>query len=432
MEEVLKKQASQPMVWKFRGTEKMGDGALDQFLMRIQTLEGQTEVHGLITGGTNGFLSLLETGKPGQRSHNGIKFMPDRVSPVIEETKAEWSKAPGHIWQPAGASLYMPSNISYIKMSGRHSPYAADDNFSVQRGLITTLGSETAGGSVCLLNIPEPLDPYSITSIRQMVREIASFNCTIWTADCNHNASQAVIGTSLGAAMVNLETGTSTWICKSKSDVLAQQLDQSGNNVLCGLRNGAILTVDIREKREGFSGRLIRHRIPYSQFATSRQNSSKQWFELRGNIDPSCTLYMPSSICCLVSLQSYDQYFLASSMDGSIKLYDHRMAKRGAIQSYEGHVNSHTRLQFGVDQTERFLMAGGEDCNLRLWSIKSGELLFEEKISDSVLSTVRWQGPERPKRIPSENESYEGCLSEMSNWGTWCASEKGLFYMHWS
>lgn len=36
-------------------------------------------------------------------------------------------------------------------------------------------------------------------------------------------------------------------------------------------------------------------------------------------------------------------------------------------------------------------LLGGEDCKLRLWSLKSGELLSEEKFSDSVLSTVRWQ-----------------------------------------
>ncbi|EEF32267.1 hypothetical protein RCOM_0128070 [Ricinus communis] len=328
MEEVLKKQASQPMVWKYQGTEKMADGALDQMHIHLQTPEGQTEVDVLVTGGTDGSLSLFEVGKSGQQFHNGLQFIPDRVGPVIEETKAECSKTPER--------------------------------------------------------------------------------------------------TDLGAALVNLETGTATWVLRSKSDVLAQQLDQSGNVVLCGLRNGAIVTVDVREG----SAREIRHRIPYSLLGRSRQNSSKQWFKLSGYIDPSCTWYMPSSICCLVSLQSYDQYFLSSSMDGSIRLYDHRMSKRGAIQSYEGHVNSHTRLQLEVDQSERFLMAGGEDCKFRLWSIKSGELLFEEKFSDAVLSTVCWQRPERCMRIPDENKSHEDCLSGLNNWGTWCGSQEGLFYMH--
>lgn len=100
-----------------------------------------------------------------------------------------------------------------------------------------------------------------------------------------------------------------------------------------------------------------------------------------------------------------------------VKLYDHRLLQRGAVQSYEGHVNSHTRIHLGVDPAERFVMSGecyfsdvilvlfnhkclrilietipgGQDCNLRLWSIKSGELLFEDKFTNRVLSTVCYQ-----------------------------------------
>lgn len=91
------------------------------------------------------------------------------------------------------------------------------------------------------------------------------------------------------------------------------------------------------------------------------------------------------------------------------------MVQRGAVQSYEGHVNSHTQIQLGVDPYERYVMSGGcyfsdisisltflfensdlvisggEDCKLRIWSIKSGELLLEDKFSNSVLSTVCYQ-----------------------------------------
>ena len=42
-----------------------------------------------------------------------------------------------------------------------------------------------------------------------------------------------------------------------------------------------------------------------------------------------------------------------------MKLYDHRLIQRGAVQSYEGHVNSHTRIQLGVDPSERFVFSGG-------------------------------------------------------------------------
>lgn len=40
-----------------------------------------------------------------------------------------------------------------------------------------------------------------------------------------------------------------------------------------------------------------------------------------------------------------------------IKLYDHRLM-RGAIQSYEGNNNSHSRIQLGVDPSETIVMSG--------------------------------------------------------------------------
>ncbi|KAL9386788.1 hypothetical protein Peur_019912 [Populus x canadensis] len=165
---------------------------------------------------------------------------------------------------------------------------------------LATLGSETSGGSVYILNLVEPVNFDSSSAIGRMLFKAASFNCTIWTADCNPNSSQAVIGTNLGAALVNLVTGMASWVCRSKSDVLAQQLNPSGNVVLCGLINGAILTVDVREKQERVSDRLIRHRIPYSSLGRQGPSSSKQWFEVKGNMYSSRTIFMPSSICWLV------------------------------------------------------------------------------------------------------------------------------------
>lgn len=35
------------------------------------------------------------------------------------------------------------------------------------------------------------------------------------------------IGTNLGAAMVDMETGMTSWVCRSKSDILAQQVIHS-------------------------------------------------------------------------------------------------------------------------------------------------------------------------------------------------------------
>ncbi|XP_042520984.1 uncharacterized protein LOC122094291 [Macadamia integrifolia] len=261
-------------------------------------------------------------------------------------------------------------------------------------------------------------------SIQRSISAVASLNCTIWTADCNSSGTQAVVGTNLGAALVDLETGVQSWLCRSKSDVLSQQFDQSGNVVLCGLRNGAIVTVDVRQRQHRSSARLPKHRVPYPSFKTQQssrknvKNMSYQYFELKGNIDPSRNIFMPLSISSLVYLQSYDQYFLASSMDGLIKLYDHRMIQRGAVQSYEGHVNSHSHIQLGVDPSENFVISGGENGAVCIWSIKSGKLLFGTKISNSVPSTVCCAALHG---LPDGRKT---------SWGAWLGSHEGLYFIH--
>ncbi|KAG8385041.1 hypothetical protein BUALT_Bualt03G0000200 [Buddleja alternifolia] len=120
-------------------------------------------------------------------------------------------------------------------------------------------------------------------------------------------------------------------------------------------------------------------------------------------------------------------------MDGSIKLYDSRLIQRGAVQSYEGNVNSHTRIELGVDPSEKVVMSGGEDCYLRLWDMKSGELLFKDKFINSIPSAVCWpriggvRGVLEPKYDDQDYRSYwqDHCL------GAWIGSYEGIFYMDW-
>ncbi|XAR56192.1 hypothetical protein NMG60_11036573 [Bertholletia excelsa] len=425
-EEYQKIQASQPMVWKYHKTGRIGDGALEHIYVNIDMADGLTGTDVLLAGSANGYLSLHHVGKAGQQFAYGVNCMSDCVWPINNEIQLGSGKARCHLQSPAGASIHMSSNISSIKNSVKHS---STEGSVMRNVLVTTLGSETSGGSVYVLNLNEPLD-FNLSShiLSRRMREVACLNCTVWTADCNSDGSQAVVGTNLGAALVNLETGVPSWVFRSKSDVLSLQFDSSGQIVLCGLRNGAIVTVDARQKPEVFSGRLTRHLISYPSHGTSKpssrttQNFTKRWFELKGNLFHPHIISMPSSISCLASLQLYEQHFLASSMDGLIRLYDHRLVQRGPIQSYEGNVNSHTRIQLGVDPCERIVMSGGEDCKLRLWSIKSGELLFEDKFMNSIPSTVCWS-----KKLPGvQVYGQEPCL------GAWLGSQEGLFYMHCS
>lgn len=70
------------------------------------------------------------------------------------------------------------------------------DHLTIQN-MVTALGSGLSRGSVCILNLSEPLDlSLCSSSLDSRISRIASFDRTIWTADCNSNGKQAVIGES--------------------------------------------------------------------------------------------------------------------------------------------------------------------------------------------------------------------------------------------
>lgn len=62
---------------------------------------------------------------------------------------------------------------------------------------------------------------------------------------------------------------------------------------------------------------------------------------------------------------------------------------RGAIQSYEGNINSHSRIQLGVDPSETIVMSGSclyDACILFLRAIEKCEPLAKGTL-------IRWRGP---------------------------------------
>ncbi|KAL0730065.1 hypothetical protein Bca4012_026158 [Brassica carinata] len=410
-EEIEKTQASNPVVWRYGSTENIGDAALKEFKVEIQTSQGLTTKNILVAGSNGGCLSILRVSKPGQvvvpfdESESqalevGTECEPVSVLPRNAEEEREAAAPSRLIWRPAHSHLHALSSISSIQLIGR-----SDNSHHVKRALYPL------NVSYLLLPIFLAEEPYIVTP-RSLQGNVSS-ECTIWTADCSVSGSLAAIGTNLGAALVDLETGAGSYFLRSESDVLALQFHQSkGNIVQCGLRNGAIVSVDIRER----PSRLTRHQIR-SHSSSSQATRKKEWFKLRGNINPSHVLYMPSSLTCMKTLKTYDQYLMASSMDGTIKLYDQRMVKRGvAVQTYEGHVNSHTRIEFGIDPSERFLMSGGEDCFTRIWSIKSGQLLSENKFSNSVPSVVCWSA------VEGQSEWNDSIVHE-----AWLGSREAIF-----
>ncbi|XP_068655255.1 uncharacterized protein [Aristolochia californica] len=438
--EYQKLQISHSTVWKYQGTECFSLTALEQFCVDIQTLEGERKSHALLMGSIDSAISLFKVDHVYEDGHHGMRCMPKCVWPCTSEHKSEHIKAPLPSCRAMGAYTFLPSNVSHIDRVKKHSHTAANDGLPHQLAIVSTLGSGASGGSVYALNLREPLDMNQVFHrLDSRTSKIASFTNTVWSADCHPNGTHVAVGMDSGAALVCLESGAVSYVCLSKSDVFSQQFDSSGNVLLCGFRNGAIVPVDVRQKPESvnLATELPKHKIPFSTIRNSNTSDRhgqvfpRKSFQVKAKLMSPGVIFMPSSVCSLVSLYSYDQYFLASSMDGTIKLYDHRMCHRGAVQSYEGHINTHSHLRMGVDPTESFFMSGGEDGVLRLWSIKTGELLFESEIPYTVMSTVCWTGTGRcEKRTEGIESLFEEHLhSQPHNLAAWLGSCKGLYYL---
>ncbi|XP_020093132.1 uncharacterized protein LOC109713452 isoform X2 [Ananas comosus] len=439
-QEYQKVQASRPMVWNYQSTTNVADAAIEQLDGIVQTPSGSRETKLLTTGNMMGAISLFGIGNVLAGIGNVLvdfcygdeAFIRPIWSPSRNQ-KAIYDSAIWSTWCTSYPSF--TSNISCIRKLGYQFSNSVNASSSYQHALVTTLGSGESGGSLNVLNLSEPLD-FRIRAcpVETRTSEIACFDRTIWAADCYAYGPQAAVGTNVGSALVNLETAAVSWLNRSKSDVLSLRYVPSGNVVLCGHRNGAIISVDIRQKQSELSAEPSARRPNPHRTAPLLRNdrrSVKRRVQMNGKLNSSSVVYMPSAVCSLVSLQSDEQYFLGSSMDGSIKLFDRRLLQRGAVQSYEGHVNSHTHLQLAVNPSETLLLSGGEDCVVRIWSVKTSELIFAENVANSIFTRVCWPESGEGSCKPEQSELHEDRPFELSHsWGAWLGSRKGLFYMH--
>ncbi|KAL6880458.1 hypothetical protein ACP4OV_012023 [Aristida adscensionis] len=352
-------QAAEPMVWKYQGTALVADRALEQLHAMVQTPGGMRESRLLVTGSMNGSIRLYELGSAVKNFRTGIEFLPQPAwTPTVKQKAGINPKLPS-IWSSQAAFSNFSSSITCVKKFGRQLPHAANNSSSVQQAfMVATLGSGESGGSVYIMDLSDTMDlametwnPYT-----RNVR-VASLDRTVWTLDCNFDGTSAALGMDNGVGLINLETRALSWLCRSKSDILSLKFVHSGNVVLCGLRNGSIVPFDVRQKHHHHASGLappgtVRRTVPMlpTRLDGKRRNQD-------GNARCSRVISMSSAVCSLVALSSDEHYFLGSSMNGSIKLFDLRLIQKGGIQSYAGHVNSHTHLPLVVDPSETFLMS---------------------------------------------------------------------------
>ncbi|XP_030627424.1 WD repeat domain 21 isoform X2 [Chanos chanos] len=126
------------------------------------------------------------------------------------------------------------------------------------------------------------------------------------------------------------------------SDVLAQQFALRAPVLFNGCRSGEIFSIDLRQR-----GR--------------RDHSWK-----------ACRFHQDSAVTSVRILQD-ENYLLAADMLGKIKLWDIRVTR--PVRQYEGHHNEYAYLPLHVSEPEGLLLAVGQDCYTRMWSLGDGHLL---------------------------------------------------------
>ncbi|KAM7239326.1 hypothetical protein CapIbe_008821 [Capra ibex] len=127
----------------------------------------------------------------------------------------------------------------------------------------------------------------------------------------------------------------------TSSDVLTQQFAVTAPLLFNGCRSGEIFAIDLR-----------------------CQNQGKGWKATR--------LFHDSAVTSVQILQE-EQCLMASDMAGTIKLWDLRTTK--CIRQYAGHVNEYAHLPLHVHEEEGIMVAVGQDCYTRIWSLHDGQLL---------------------------------------------------------
>ncbi|XP_055989775.1 DDB1- and CUL4-associated factor 4 isoform X2 [Sorex fumeus] len=127
----------------------------------------------------------------------------------------------------------------------------------------------------------------------------------------------------------------------TSSDALTQQFAVQAPLLFNGCRSGEIFAIDLRARNQG-----------------------KGWKATR--------LFHDLAVTSLYIFQD-EQYLMASDMAGKIKLWDLRTNK--CLRQYEGHVNEYACLPLHVHEEEELVVAVGQDCYTRFWSLHDGQLL---------------------------------------------------------
>uniref|UniRef100_A0A0E0FXW7 Transducin/WD40 repeat-like superfamily protein n=1 Tax=Oryza nivara TaxID=4536 RepID=A0A0E0FXW7_ORYNI len=128
-------QASQPMVWKYKGTALVADKALEELYVTIQTPIGLKESKVLVTGSMNGIVRLYGLGTAIANIEDEMEFLPEPAWTPLIKQNAPVNSALASIWSSETAFSKFLSSVTCIKKLQHCFPGADNTNSSSQRAL---------------------------------------------------------------------------------------------------------------------------------------------------------------------------------------------------------------------------------------------------------------------------------------------------------
>lgn len=212
---------------------------------------------------------------------------------------------------------------------------------------VTSLGGAGVSGGVELYLA----DPGPTRLVFRRAHDRSVFCCG-WNSACDKLA----VGASGSLFVLDVASLQMPLAGKLRTDVMALQF--CGSSVsLAGVRNGSILTWDVR----------ARNQLP----STSAMCHSRSISDLRVLTD--CN------------------YVLASAADSTIALWDRRMERR--VVQYAEHQASDRGPKLALSDDQRFFVCGGIDQTVRLWDLRVAVPLLSAPVD-----SVPWSAAYSPGR----------------------------------
>ncbi|PIK48453.1 putative DDB1- and CUL4-associated factor 4 [Apostichopus japonicus] len=239
--------------------------------------------------------------------------------------------------------------------------------------------------AVQLVKCPSEKDPVSYVGYRfESPGEVIS-SCS-WSSNPRFPA-HLCIGFSKEAEIIEILSNSRQRLDTEKKEVLSQVFAKEQPVIYLGLKQGCISSYDLRAPHQPVYA--MTHKSP---------------------VDKNMTILHGGCVCSLRLLKD-ENYLLAGSSDGTIKLWDLR--QRAVLKEMYGHCNEYKFLPVNVDSSETVVYSVGQDHHTRLWSLQDSSHL--KTIPAPVLGTsktsavfsMNWGGSGLPgTMIGAENKLF--------------------------